>query len=137
MIRLWRICSEDKVYEEEKQLMSGKFLSLGYELSTIQRAVTIADNIERNSLLDDKGGKRSPVSVPIFSIPYSLEFNKIRRIVERHIPILYEDDVYANILSKGVKTVSRHAHTLNNALSLSDFCSRIQSRTWLDFFRQF
>lgn len=97
-IRLQRICREDKVFEEEKWLMNGRFLSQGYESGTIQRTVNIVDTIQRESLYKIKKRKRSSVGVPVFHTPYSLEFHKIiRRIIERHIPIIYEDDVYANI----------------------------------------
>lgn len=134
LIRLQRICSEDTVYEEEKQLMNWRFLSQGYELGTIQRAINIVDNMQRKSLLEDKVRKWSSVCTPVFSTPYNLEFNKIRRIIEQHIPILYEDDIYLiQRIQKGFKTVSWHALSLSNSLSPSDFCSFTQSRTWLDF----
>lgn len=41
----------------------------------------------------------------VFSTPFSTEFNKIKNIVLNYLLVLSNDPIYAEILSKGVKTV--------------------------------
>lgn len=45
----------------------------------------------------------------VFSTVYSLGFKKIINIIERYIPVLYEDDIYNQIIPRGVKKVSHWA----------------------------
>lgn len=73
-------------------------------------------------------------NVPVFSTPYSLEFNKIKHMVTKYLPILLNDPMYQEILSKGIKSVSRRAPTLGGGcLSPCLFLSKPPSSSWLHF----
>lgn len=89
--------------------MTDRFLSRGYNRDVMRRAVDAMDTIQRSALLQNKKKKRLIVEVPVFSTPYSLEFGKIRRIIEWHISIHNDDETYAKVLS-------RRAPALGNAL---------------------
>lgn len=103
------------------------FEDRGYPRTTLHRAMDIADNTSGEHLLwDSKGNKtRNRVKnrnknsttnynkfevgyspqTPVFSTPFSSEFNKIKKFVLKYLPVLSSDPIYAEILSKGVKTV--------------------------------
>lgn len=113
--------------------MSKRFLKRGYGENILHRAINIAEGTKREKILCDKKPRWGNVSVPVFSTPFSLEFRKIRNILTRHIPILFEDDIFAKVLSGGFKAVSHRAPSLSNLLSPSEFRSGSTIRIWLDF----
>lgn len=84
-------------------------------------------------MLQNTKPESSTVRIPVFLPPYSIEYSKIRKIMERYVPILNEDERYQSILSRGFKTVSRRVPSLANTLSPSDFVSFVHRGTWLDF----
>lgn len=51
----------------------------------------------------------------------------------KHLPVLYNDPIYSNILSKGIKIVSRRAPTLGRSLSPSLFSTNRTKSNWLNF----
>lgn len=54
----------------------------------------------------------------------------------RYVPILYKNKQYQSILSMVFKKVSRHAPSLVNALSPSDFVFRAQKKKYMAGFYQ-
>lgn len=58
-----------------------------------------------------------------FSTQYSSQFQDIKCIISKNLPILYIDDSYREVLSQGVKYVARKAHTLGNMVSPSAYVS--------------
>lgn len=72
-------------------------------------------------------------NIPVFSTPYSLEFSKIKNTGNKYLPILLNDPIYSEILSKGIKSVSRRAPMLGNSLSPSLFSSQPSGSNWLHF----
>lgn len=128
-LRLRRVCSEEGDFQQEKKDMCERFIARGYKPSTLNRAQGIVEATPRQHLLTHKKNRPGLFNTLNFSTPFSMEFNKIRRIIERHILILFEDECYGKILVNSFKTVSRRAPSLAKSLSPSDF----SSRTWLDF----
>ena len=119
--------------------MANRFKDRGYSATVINNALQRVSTIPRDSLLVNRGPRDTHTSLtidtsaPIFSTAYSMEFNKIRQIVNKYLPVLYSDTSYVSILSKGIRTVSRRAPTLGGVLSPSLFVSKPISQTWLNF----
>ena len=138
-LRLKRLCSSPEDFSVEAIKMSHRFRERGYPIKIINRALSRASTIPRDSLLSNahtsvkNTHSAAFCDVPVFSTPYSSEFNGIKSIVNKYLPILYGDTTYQHILEKGIKTVSRRAPTLGSKLSPSLFQSHNTSMNWLQF----
>lgn len=67
-----------------------------------------------------------------FSTPYSTDFNKIKHIFNKFLPVLYKDEKLRNILDEGCRCVARKGKTLGNYLSPSDVNNyEEKKKTWL------
>lgn len=104
---------------------------MGYSTKIVNRPLFAVGGTPRDTLLmentsNNNVGKNkkqystSYSNIPVFSTPYSSEFSKIKNTVNKYLPI------YSEILSKGIKSVSRRAPTLGNSLSPSSFSSQAQ-----------
>lgn len=72
--------------------------------------------------------------VPVFPSTYSAEHNKVKSIVEHCLPILLNDDIYAQILDKYIRTMSHRAPILGSYLLLSLFTTKKKGPVnWLHF----
>lgn len=122
--------------------MASKFENRGHSKSVINRGLSIASKVSRGKLLAEKStkkdknirhyrGGRVNNPNPTFSTSYSLEYDKVRKIVNKYLPVLSHDLIYSQILTKGIRTVSRKAPSLGNLLSL--FSSRNNTTNWLSF----
>lgn len=140
-LRLKRICSNGRDYKREAENMFKCFEDRGYPRTILHRAMNLADNTPREHLLRDGTSNRirnrsyanSSFQTPVFSTPFSTEYNKIKNIVLKYLPVLSHDPIYAEILSKGVKTVSPRAPTLGRTLSPSSYMSKSPRQHWLQF----
>ena len=134
-LRLRRLCSVPETFDREAHNMALRFKDRGYPEHIITKALSAACSIPRTDLL--QGSRKSaPTSfdnTPVFSTPFSLEFQKIKNIVAKYLPILYNDPAYNTILSRGFKAVSRRAPTLGRSLSPSLFTSKTIHHNWLSF----
>lgn len=94
----------------------------------INRGLSIASKASRDKLLAEKSTKKDKNIKPhregrfnnfspTFSTLYSLEYDKVRKIVNKYLPVLSHDPIYSQILAKGIRTVSRKAPSLGNLLS--------------------
>lgn len=98
--------------------MAHKFKDRGYPIKTINKAFSAANRIPRVSLLTENKLKNANKyslcrdNIPIFSTPFNTEFDKISSTVKKFLPILFNDTMYSEILSRGIKTVSHRAPTL-------------------------
>lgn len=81
--------------------MNDRFLRRGYGENMLHSAINIAEVTKREKLLCDK------MPIPMFSTPFTLEFRKILSILTCHIYNLFEDDIFAKVLSGGFKALSR------------------------------
>lgn len=116
--------------------MALRFKDRGYPDHIITKALSVARSIPRANLLKSLSSHRKLTSfnnIPVFSTPYSLEFQKIKNTVTKYLPILYSDPAYSEILSSGFKTVSRRAPTLGGSVSPSIFTSSVSHHRWLNF----
>ncbi|OCT58566.1 hypothetical protein XELAEV_18002000mg [Xenopus laevis] len=62
---------------------------------------------------------------------YSAQYNQIRNIFLKHLPVLYGDKMFKKILEPGVRVVARKAPTLGMALAPSLFKPDSKPKTWL------
>lgn len=60
---------------------------------------------------------------PVFSTPYIIEFEKIKKVIKKYLPVLTNDPIYAQISSNGIQVVPRRAPTLGRWLSPSLYTS--------------
>lgn len=106
-LRVRRICSEEGDFQQERDRMYSRFLDRGHQLNTIKRAIEIAESTSRERLLRDKRRELTSLRTQSFLDSYSLEYKKIKKILQRYVPILYEDECHAKILSGGIKSMLR------------------------------
>lgn len=105
-------------------------------------AFGIANRTPQCNLLFDKPSSRNKFKyekssqfscIPIVYTPYSAEFDKIKKIIVKYLPVLCGDPIYSQILSKGIRTVSRRAPSHGRWLSPSLYTSIAASTHWLQF----
>ena len=134
-LRLRRLCSNPHDFSAEAQAMSNRFLERGYPIKTVNRALARASAIPRDTLLSNIYTNKTlgtpHCDVTVFSTTFSSEFNQIKSIVNKNLPMLYGDPAYQHILERGVKTVSRRAPSLGSRLSPSLFSSQHTGANWL------
>lgn len=111
--------------------MQSRFFDRGYTIPALDRAFNIASKVESSNLLHQDSTNRNKsrdrgkhvsrfdksINIPVFSTPYSLEFNKIKNTIEKYLPVLYNDPTYVQVLSKGIKSVSCRTPTIGGTLS--------------------
>lgn len=89
-LRLRRVFSNESDFQMETSNMKLRFMDRGYAESVLDRAFTIASNVERGNFLQDgtvrskNGGRHlsrygKSVNIPVFPTPYSSVFNKIKK----------------------------------------------------------
>lgn len=94
------------------------------------------DRKSRDILLHQKSRKQSfknsgPKDKPlVFSTPYSKDFQAIKKIINKYIPVLDKDHKLALMLKKECKIVPRRGKTLGNLLLPSEFVE-IPPKTWM------
>lgn len=95
----------------------------------LNRALNIAKNKSREDLLNSNRSKKidSRINKLTLSTALSMEFSKVRAIINRYLPILYMDETCANILQNGIDIVSRRAPSLGQSLSPSFHVNKITS----------
>ncbi|OCT76231.1 hypothetical protein XELAEV_18031435mg [Xenopus laevis] len=154
-IRLRRNCSTEEKFVEESCKLWDKFLQKGYDMRVLQKAFEVALSCTRDDLIsrkvkegkkregntrDNIGTRTSDVTRNlerkqeqklILSTKYSAQFNRIKQIVNRHLPVLYGDSIFKQLLEPGVHVVARRAPTLRMSLSPSVAREERKTDTWL------
>ena len=64
-LRLKRICSEDKSYEEQKDVLRSQLIRRGYKEGMINREFKKVDKLERGDALKRKNIKKQNDRVPL------------------------------------------------------------------------
>lgn len=138
MIRARRACSDNVEFELEKTLIKKRLSVRGYSPNLLAQAENRINRVTQKDLLQDNCNNNNKISNKcktnsslVFSTPYNSDFNKIKNIFFKHLPILKSDDKLSTILEEGVKMVAKKNRTLGNTLSPSLFSTRSQERTWL------
>lgn len=75
------------------------FETRGYPGSILNRAVNVASGMTQTNLLQDKNKSSKSRNIPVYST-YSTEFRKVSNIVQKYLLVLFNDPIYAQILSK-------------------------------------
>lgn len=127
-----RNCSQRDDYLSEINTITHRFRTRGYTSWVIDRAKNIGSKKSRtqlitniNSTLPDSTPK------PVLVLEYNKQFHDIKKIVDKYLPIIMEDDTFEHISSDGWQTVSRRPITLGNLISPSYFSSSTRTHTWL------
>uniref|UniRef100_A0A803JJ97 Helix-turn-helix domain-containing protein n=1 Tax=Xenopus tropicalis TaxID=8364 RepID=A0A803JJ97_XENTR len=131
-LRLRRNCSTDEAFVKQACLLRDRFLERGYTMNLLIPAFANSLCKSRLDLLTRKSMDRlitqknkritkkqsvSNFNVPIFITTYSRQFYEIKNVIQKFLPVLYNDSQLASVLKNGCKFVTRRASTLGNVLS--------------------
>lgn len=135
-IRLKRACSDSAVFDAQIQSLNQKLLKRGYKTWHLDRAHLRTNNRTRDSLLEANKTEKiisraNAGNIPTFSTPYSTDFNKIKNLIQKYVPLLDKDPKLREILSSGCRYVAKKGKSLGGMLSPSDFTSHTTTKTWL------
>lgn len=130
-LRLKRACSNQTTFNTETESLDNRLHQRGYRNWQVNRAKTNIKHRTRESLLQDKGDKTGAADIPTFSTSYSVDFNHIRNILLKYLPILNRDDKLKELLNNGCRCVAKRGTSLGNILSPSDITTDTQPRTRL------
>lgn len=98
-VRLRRICSDQLQFEQESLGLYSCFLNHGYPKWVLDRAFNIAKGKNRADLLNKKRLEQCKNTRKLtFSSSYSLQFEQIGCIIDRYLPLLFQDPICYNIL---------------------------------------
>ncbi|OCT87659.1 hypothetical protein XELAEV_18021356mg [Xenopus laevis] len=135
-LRLRRNCSSEDKFLEESCKLRDKFLEKNYNMQILQAEFERALNIDRKELLRSrKRGRRMERETKkeqlTLSMQYSAQFNRIKNIVNKFLPVLQVDRDYKQILDAGIRVVARRAPTIGSVLAPSLYQKETNNTTWL------
>ncbi|CAJ0963763.1 unnamed protein product [Ranitomeya imitator] len=124
LYRFKRNSTTKEVYDRSKREVRGRLAHRGYPSWMLQRAESIVEDIDRETMLNKASSNRvsSEEHIP-FTTTYSPQFKEITDIIRKRIPMLSQDKKLNQILSKPVRYIAKKAPSLNNILSPSLFLS--------------
>lgn len=134
LTRLKRNCSNPGEYSRIEESTLDRLKARRYPPWSLNRARERLAKTPRQTLLQAKvnqGNTTREESPVVFSTPYSPQFNAIKNIVAKYLPILQGDKDMADILSRPVKYVARRARTIGNSVSPSGMVGGSQRENWL------
>ncbi|KAM9323956.1 cytochrome P450 2F2-like [Gastrophryne carolinensis] len=118
MVRARRNCSEQAAFDMELDVISDRLLNRGYSPNVLERAKNLASGRDRKHMLDksmyangndhgklkdkrhrDMAQKKNDKITLVTT--YSEEFNKIKQIINKHLPILNCDPQLKEVLKHG------------------------------------
>lgn len=138
-VRAKQNCSNNESFLYECKVVTAKLKDCGYKQWHIDRAMLLASVKERSHLLKcsrkkckSKNENNNNLNKPgcvnslcaeveasnptTFVTTFSQEFNSVKKIISKYLPVLHEDPGLAPILSAGCRLSSRHSQTLSNIL---------------------
>lgn len=127
MLRSRRNCSSTTDFYKELGEIRNRLEVRKYPNWVLDRAENISKDRSRNVLLDGKGRKQIgfKTSAPItFVTNYSSQYNAVKRIIEKNLPILASDPSLRTVSQNGYRCVSRKASTLGQILAPSMISSQ-------------
>ncbi|OCT72560.1 hypothetical protein XELAEV_18035541mg [Xenopus laevis] len=116
------------------QRLRHRLLQRNYPINLLKLSFLKAFRIDRMTLLNDRKKTKNndkKDDKPMFITSFSRQYHKIKTIVRKNLPILFNDESLHNILKDGCKFVTRRAPTLVNLLAPSVVPGKIKSKTWL------
>ncbi|XP_040277323.1 uncharacterized protein LOC120992413 [Bufo bufo] len=161
--RARRNCSTEKAFDRECIEVWKRLQMRDYPQWMLHRGLKIAKNKSRAKLLNlnikkeltnltindecegysEKNGVKPEVIceknesniVPTIVLTYSRQFAEIKNIIQRCLPILYEDDILRDTLKQGCRVVYKRPDTLGKTLSPSMYTSTYPKNpsTWLKY----
>lgn len=133
LTRAKRNCTDPAQYEIEETQICSRLSTRGYPSWVLNQAKNIVSKKNRKDLLSRSITKTNTSENTFIVLEYSDQYQSIRNIINKYIPILYEDEITEQILRKGYKIVSRKPISLGNILSPSLFISDPPQHTWLRY----
>ena len=98
-LRLKRICSKDKSYEEQKGVLQSQLIRRGYKEGMINREFKKVDKVEREDALEKKNRKKQNDRVPLV-LTYSSHLPNIQNIVRPKMHLLYRSEKMKKVFKK-------------------------------------
>lgn len=127
-IHLHRICREDTDFEKEAGALYNRFRQRGYPVWMLERALSIAKNKNRKDLLAKRKQPQNRYNgKPTVVTPFSQEFYQIREVVNKYLPLLFEDEFLMNILCGGINFIPSKARPLGTSISPTFFSFHAQT----------
>ncbi|OCT56295.1 hypothetical protein XELAEV_18000319mg [Xenopus laevis] len=125
-VRLRCNCNTDREFLTQSCKLPDQFIERGYPLQILETAFNEALKKDRNTLLKDgnkveRKTKEREIN-RFFLTTYSAQYTKIKRIINKHLPILYNDEKLKEIL---------RAPTLGKTLAPCEFKPAKLQTNWL------
>lgn len=121
-IRTKRACSKVDSLHHNLNRLDSRLIDQGYKQWHIRNAQYKTESPSRESLLfNEKNPKDTESITLVFSIPYSSNFNAIKQIFHRYLPILNRDEKLKDILKSGCRCVAKWGKSLGSLLLPSTF----------------
>ena len=114
-LRLKRICSEDKSYEEQKDVLRSQLIRRGYKEGLINREFKKVDKVERKDALKRKNRKKQNDTV-VLVLTYSRHLPDIHNIVRSKMHLLYKSEKMKKIFKKPPLVAYRRGANLADVL---------------------
>lgn len=114
LLRALRNCSDEVSYLSEKSKIHKRLLCRKYPKWTLQKAENIALKRAYNYMIINRYNRHNEMHhkpKKLFSTAFSSEYTHIKKIVEKHLPILKLDPLLKNISENGFMCVARRAPT--------------------------
>lgn len=123
-IRLKRACSNPDAFDSQTQSLNDRLKKRSYKKWHLDRAQARTKDRTRESLL--KGNQKfdkntnNTSNIPTFSIAYSTDFDNIKKMINRYIPILNK-----KYFGKGCRCVSKKGNPLQTYYLQVNFLHRL------------
>lgn len=128
-ISIRHICSESIDFERESALLYQMTLERGYTRWSLNRDYNFTKNRYGTEILqENKKSRCKERMIHHCFFSYNLEFRQIGNIVNKYLPILFNNHTCSDILGYGINIVSRKACSLSNILSPS-FLTSVSSQS--------
>lgn len=113
------MCIREIGFQKEKKVTFDRLRHPRYREWMLRCAeAKIRDVSQEKLLFNHRGNKNTGHPLPfIFSTPFSKHFHEVKKIINKHPPVLTFDETLAHILEGGVKVVSRRSQMLGEILS--------------------
>lgn len=142
-MRLRRNCSDPHVFRAQAKILTDRFLEKGYSIESLLSVLNEVENMNRDSLLQDKLPQANPNSHPSSNIgvpfvtTYSLQHRSIKKIISKHWHIINSDNVLKDILPNRPQVVFRGAPSLRNRIIPNILDPPVKKLTFFDQLKGF
>ncbi|CAH2329928.1 Hypothetical predicted protein, partial [Pelobates cultripes] len=122
--RIRRNCTDEKTFLDQASFLKNKFLEKGYANNFINKEIMHSYNKERGDLLINKEKQVTTVNNKFafsFNTQYNTHAKEIKKILNKHWPLLLEDDILKTELPLAPQIIFRKGKSFKNVLAPSTF----------------